>query len=284
MMEQFGSHNWSKFTPDVKILLLCSFLIPFGSFMVLPFIPIFLNKHLNMPMSYIGWVLAAMSFIQFGGGLLGGIIAGRTGYKKTMLLALAIRTTGFVLLCLSNFVVNFAIPSVLLIASGAALYLPANKAYIVSHVSAENKALILSLSSSALNASMGLGPLIGGITILTNTNILFILATMLFFIVTILHLYFIYPCAQLENLKIELTVIEVMPNSPALGFGTLRLASGIGAAGSAILGGILFDVALKNNQLNDFWLWIAIQALFIIASYFMLSFLKKSCKLATIIK
>ena len=172
---------------DVRVLLACSFLIPFGSFMVLPFIPIFMSRQLGLSMSMIGLLLAAMSFIQFGGAFLGGLLGEALGHKRAMVWALLVRSAGFGLLTASAWVPSLAIPSVLLIAAGAALYVPACKAYVVSAVPAPSQALALSLSNSAMNAGMGLGPLLGGLAIEGHAFPMFGIVTAVFVAVTALH-------------------------------------------------------------------------------------------------
>ena len=155
--------------------------------MVLPFIPIILNRHADMSMSLVGIVLAIASLIQFGGGFIGGFIADHCGLKPTMIGALIVRTLGFSLLTAAYWQGLFIIPAIMLIATGAALYLPANKAYIVNAAPQENRALFLSLSNAALNAGMGLGPLIGGLFIMHHARTLFAVVMLIFMVLTLVH-------------------------------------------------------------------------------------------------
>lgn len=155
--------------------------------MVLPFIPIFLSERAGLRLEVVGLVLALSSLIQFGGGLIGGIVADRFGLKPTMILALSIRTAGFAFLTISHWLSAMMIPAILIIAVGAALYLPANKAYIVDSVDREEKAIFLSLSNALLNAGMGLGPLIGGLFILGHSVVLFSGVSLCFLFLVPLH-------------------------------------------------------------------------------------------------
>ncbi len=169
------------------MLLACSFLITLGSYMTLPFIPILLTRSAGMAMSTIGIVLAAMTAIQFGGGILGGVAADRFGPRRTMLLALTIRTCGFLLLGLSCWRSRLVVPAALLTATGAALYLPSNKAYLVERIALEQRPLVLSASTSMLNLGMAVGPLVGGAALLGHARWLFAGVTLLFGIITLLH-------------------------------------------------------------------------------------------------
>jgi MFS family permease len=151
----------------LRFLLLSSFLIPLGSFMVLPFMSVFLHERLGMGLGTIGVVLAVASLVQFSGGIVGGALADRIGLRRTMLSALVIRT---VLTC-----------------CGAALYLPANKAYLVHGVDDERRPAFLSAGNAALNAGMAVGPLIAGPFVLSSPGWLFVAVTALFVLVTAGH-------------------------------------------------------------------------------------------------
>ena len=186
-MARFGIPNWTELPKKLQILLFSSFLIPLGSFMVLPFIPIFLSERAGLRLEVVGLVLGLSSLIQFGGGLIGGIVADRFGLKPTMILALSIRTAGFAFLTISHWLPAAMLPAILIIATGAALYLPANKAYIVDSVDQEERAIFLSLSNALLNAGMGLGPLIGGLFILGHSVVLFSGVSLCFLFLVPLH-------------------------------------------------------------------------------------------------
>jgi predicted MFS family arabinose efflux permease len=173
---------------STRILLFCSFLIPFGSFLVLPYVPIMLSNTGGMDMRAVGWILAVTSLIQFGGGLVGGVIADRIGLKKAMVLGLLTRSLGFGLIVLSTQELSLLIPSVFLIAAGAAIYLPANKAYLIRGLTDEQRSIFLSFSNSAFNAGMGLGPLVGSFFILSNPSGLFSFTLGIFVLATALHI------------------------------------------------------------------------------------------------
>ncbi|SHG69095.1 MFS transporter [Streptoalloteichus hindustanus] len=176
-----------RLPPGLRFLIASSFLIPFGSFMVLPFMSIFLHQRLGMSLGWVGFVLAAASLIQFSGGVVGGAVAERLGLKRTMVLALVVRTAGFALFVAAMAWSAAAVPALLLTACGAALYLPANKAYIVRSTDEERKPLFLSVSNSALNAGMALGPLVAGLLILDAPLLVFGVTTGIFVVMTVCH-------------------------------------------------------------------------------------------------
>ncbi|MBQ0825132.1 MFS transporter [Streptomyces tagetis] len=171
----------------LRFLLLSSFLIPLGSFMVLPFMSVFLHERLGMGLGAVGVVLALASLVQFSGGIVGGAVAERIGLRRTMLWALVIRTAGFVGLLLTLLWPPLAVAALLLTCCGAALYLPANKAYLVHGVDDARRPAFLSAGNAALNAGMAVGPLIAGPFVLSRPGWLFLAVTALFVLVTAGH-------------------------------------------------------------------------------------------------
>ncbi|MEU0581744.1 MFS transporter [Streptomyces griseoincarnatus] len=174
-------------TGPLRFLLLSSFLIPLGSFMVLPFMSVFLHERLGMGLGTVGVVLAVASLVQFSGGVVGGALADRIGLRRTMLWALVVRTAGFAGLLLALRWPPFAIWALVLTCCGAALYLPANKAYLVHGVDDERRPAFLSAGNAALNAGMAVGPLIAGPFVLSSPGWLFAAVTTLFLVVTAGH-------------------------------------------------------------------------------------------------
>ncbi|MFB9467193.1 MDR family MFS transporter [Streptomyces cinereospinus] len=170
-----------------RFLLLSSFLIPLGSFMVLPFMSVFLHERLGMGLGTVGVVLAVASLVQFSGGVVGGALADRIGLRRTMLAALVVRTAGFVGLLLALRWPPLAVGALVLTCCGAALYLPANKAYLVHGVDDEHRPAFLSAGNAALNAGMAVGPLIAGPFVLSSPGRLFVAVTALFVLVTAGH-------------------------------------------------------------------------------------------------
>ncbi|WP_413251827.1 MFS transporter [[Kitasatospora] papulosa] len=171
----------------LRFLLLSSFLIPLGSFMVLPFMSVFLHERLGMGLGTVGVVLAVASLVQFSGGVAGGALADRIGLRRTMLFALIVRTAGFVGLLLALRWPPLAVGALILTCCGAALYLPANKAYLIHGVEEERRPAYLSAGNAALNAGMAVGPLIAGPFVLSSPGWLFVAVTALFVVVTAGH-------------------------------------------------------------------------------------------------
>lgn len=178
---------FSSFDGPLRFLLLSSFLIPLGSFMVLPFMSVFLHERLGMGLGTVGVVLAVASLVQFSGGIAGGALADRIGLRRTMVWALIVRTAGFVGLLAALRWPPSAVPALVLTCCGAALYLPANKAYLVRGVDDDHRPAFLSAGNAALNAGMAVGPLVAGPFVLSSPGWLFVTVTALFIVVTAGH-------------------------------------------------------------------------------------------------
>ncbi|MEU3186339.1 MFS transporter [Streptomyces sp. NPDC006923] len=168
-------------------LLAASFLITLGSFAVLPYMSVLLHDRLGLGLGTVGVVLAVASLVQFSGGVAGAALARRIGLRGTMLVALAVRTAGF-----GAFVPGLGSPVVavgalLLVSCGAALYLPANKAYLVAGAPEAERARLLSLSGAAFNAGIALGPPVAAPFVLSSPGVLFAVVTAVFAAVGIGH-------------------------------------------------------------------------------------------------
>lgn len=175
------------FTGPQRFLLAGSFLIPLGSFAVLPFMSVLLHERLGMGLGAVGVVLATASLVQFSGGVAGGATAERIGLRRTMLLALVIRTAGFAAFLPGLRHAYVAVAALFLVSCGAALYLPANKAYLVHGVEETRRPLLLSASGSALNAGIALGPLAAAPFVLNSSAGLFTAVAALFAAITAGH-------------------------------------------------------------------------------------------------
>ncbi|MGA5562943.1 MFS transporter [Streptomyces platensis] len=196
------SAKWRTFrglSSSLKSLIVLSFVVALGSYMVTPFIGVLMVQAVGLDVRLAGVLVAVATFIQFGGSILGGLVVDRLGLKRTMVGSLAVRTTGLLLLGLAVKVPWVAYPAVVLVAAGPALYHPANKAYIVTCVSDELRPLFLGVSSAALNAGMGLGPLLAAVLIDADPVMLLLGAAALFGLITLAHQLTMRPLARRQD-------------------------------------------------------------------------------------
>ena len=177
---------------DTKFLLFASFLIPFSSFAFLPFLTIILDAKTEMSFRHIGVLLSIMTIIQYCGGFVSGFIVQMTNQRFVMLLALALRCSGFLLW---NFA-GFLWVSLVLVAAGSSLYLPANKSYLVGRIAKQHRSFFLSLSNVALNMGMVLGTMLGGIFALRYTYWVTNIISFLFLSLFAAHIFCIQSLPQ----------------------------------------------------------------------------------------
>lgn len=164
--------------------------------MVTPFLGIFFSHTIHMNIETIGTLLALATFIQFGGGIIGGMIAHKFGPKQTMVFALIFRTAGFLLLAVATVIHQVIILAIFLVAAGSALYMPANKAYIVSGVIDKHKPLYISIANASFNAGMALGPLVAALLIGKEPAWMFLSIALTFFVLAIFHHVQLMPIAS----------------------------------------------------------------------------------------
>ncbi|MET4927010.1 MFS transporter [Streptomyces sp. PSRA5] len=160
-----------------------SFLITLGSFAVLPYMSVLLHDRFGLGLGVVGAVLAVASLVQFSGGVVGAALAARIGLRATMLVALAVRTAGFAAFVPGLTRPVVAVGALFLVSCGAALYLPANKAYLVAGCGPERRPGLLAASGSAFNAGIALGPPAAAPFVLTSPAGLFTGVAVLFALV-----------------------------------------------------------------------------------------------------
>ncbi|WP_078079597.1 MFS transporter [Streptomyces niveus] len=170
-------------TASQVFLLGASFLITLGSFAVLPYMSVLLHVRFGLGLGVVGAVLAVASLVQFSGGVVGAALAARIGLRATMLVALAVRTAGFAAFVPGLTRPLVAVGALFLVSCGAALYLPANKAYLVAGYGHERRPGLLAASGSAFNAGIALGPPAAAPFVLTSPAGLFTGVAVLFALV-----------------------------------------------------------------------------------------------------
>ncbi|MBA2813623.1 MFS transporter [Streptomyces sp. KM273126] len=185
-----------RVTAPQAFLLAASFLITLGSFAVLPYMSVLLHQRLGLGLGTVGIVLAVASLVQFSGGVFAGVLAERIGLRVTMLTALAVRTAGFAAFVPGMASPVLAVGALFLVSCGAALYLPANKAYLVDGADDADRPRLLSASGSAFNAGIALGPPAAAPFVLGSPTVLFSCVTALFALVGVGHALLPPPAAH----------------------------------------------------------------------------------------
>lgn len=81
------SAKWRTFrglSSSLKSLIVLSFVVALGSYMVTPFIGVLMVQAVGLDVRLAGVLVAVATFIQFGGSILGGLVVDRLGLKRTM--------------------------------------------------------------------------------------------------------------------------------------------------------------------------------------------------------
>ncbi|OLR92510.1 MFS transporter [Actinokineospora bangkokensis] len=170
-----------------RFLLASSFVTTLGSFAVLPYMSVLLERRLGFGLGAVGTVLAVTSFLQFAGCVAGAGVAEWAGLQRTLLVALVLHVLGF-----GGFLAGLHWPAatvagLISISCGSALYLPAAKAYLVAGVDEERRPLLLSMSNSALNSGLALGPVVSGPFVLDRSGVVFGVVAALFAVMAVGH-------------------------------------------------------------------------------------------------
>ncbi|MFT3742195.1 MAG: MFS transporter [Gammaproteobacteria bacterium] len=170
-----------------KFIILNSLIFSVSSFMIMPFLAIFLSKNMHMSAAEIGILLAIVTFISYGGSIVGGIVTHWIGLNTAMILALILRSMGFILLATATIAPKLSILATSLIAMGSAIYMPANKAYTMLTAAEKLKPLFVSISNATVNMGMAIGPLITTFFIHDNPIWLFNAIAFLLMMMALLH-------------------------------------------------------------------------------------------------
>ncbi|WP_345117323.1 MFS transporter, partial [Bartonella jaculi] len=175
-----------SFKASIKLILLTNLLSNVGVFMVVPFLAIYLSKLNSLSAIEVGTIIGIAFWCQRAGSLLGGILSDYVHIKKTMLLGLAIRIPGYLII---GFTHNFylLLLSCVFIGLGSSLYFPAAKSFLVKNVSQADKVDILSTRLIFSNIGTAIGPLLGMLIFKIHPPLLFSFVGFLFCLLFLLN-------------------------------------------------------------------------------------------------
>ncbi|MDH5414451.1 MAG: MFS transporter, partial [Flavobacteriaceae bacterium] len=95
--------SFTGLSPEIWWLALITFINRAGT-MVIPFLTLYLTKHLEFTLSEVGWVMSSFGIGSFLGSWLGGKLTDKIGYYKVMFWSLLL--TGFLFITL-QYVTSF---------------------------------------------------------------------------------------------------------------------------------------------------------------------------------
>lgn len=149
--------------------------------MVMPFLSIYLNEELGVPMTLVGLVLLISAVVGSVGQLIGGELADIVGRKKIMALSMASRCLIFLGLAYviaggADLVIIAAMIAVSSLAGS--LFEPASNALIADVVAPKKRLEAYGLLRVGGNLGWALGPLLGGVLAMISYPFLFLISAL----------------------------------------------------------------------------------------------------------
>lgn len=155
--------SFTGLSPEIWWLALITFINRAGT-MVIPFLTLYLTKHLEFTLSEVGWVMSSFGIGSFLGSWLGGKLTDKIGYYKVMFWSLLL--TGFLFITL-QYVTSFwgFVVGVFITMTVADTFRPAIFVSLNAYSKPENQTRSLTLIRLAINLGFSFGPFLGGLII-----------------------------------------------------------------------------------------------------------------------
>ena len=155
--------SFTGLSPEIWWLALITFINRAGT-MVIPFLTLYLTKHLGFTLSEVGWVMSSFGIGSFLGSWLGGKLTDKIGYYKVMFWSLLL--TGFLFIGL-QYITSFwgFVVSVFITMTVADTFRPAIFVSLNAYSKPENQTRSLTLIRLAINLGFSFGPFLGGLII-----------------------------------------------------------------------------------------------------------------------
>ncbi|MBT8384280.1 MAG: MFS transporter, partial [Bacteroidia bacterium] len=155
--------SFTGLSPEIWWLALITFINRAGT-MVIPFLTLYLTKHLEFTLSEVGWVMSSFGIGSFLGSWLGGKLTDKIGYYKVMFWSLLL--TGFLFIAL-QYVTSFwgFVVGVFITMTVADTFRPAIFVSLNAYSKPENQTRSLTLIRLAINLGFSFGPFLGGLII-----------------------------------------------------------------------------------------------------------------------
>jgi len=145
-------------------LLALTTLINRAGAMVIPFLSLYLSKHLNFSLGEVGWVMTFFGIGSVIGVYLGGKFSDIFGYYKVMYSSLILTGIAFLILQFISSFYGMCI-GVLLLTLVADAFRPAMWVALSEYSKIENRTRSLTLIRLAINLGFSMGPAVGGLII-----------------------------------------------------------------------------------------------------------------------
>lgn len=164
--------RWAKllsaWPPAFYALMATRLVSALGFSIVMPFIPIYLNKKLGVPEWQVGIILAMTAVTRAIAQAVGGELSDRFGRKGVLAISCAMRMIGFLAMGFMVMTGAGLVPVtavILFLFATGALFMPASDALVADVVKPARRVQAYGLMRIATNVGWGTGPAIGGLLV-----------------------------------------------------------------------------------------------------------------------
>ncbi|RIW31363.1 MFS transporter [Bacillus salacetis] len=173
-------------TKDIKVTLSSAFLLNFAGFAVFSFLAVYLSNTLHLSAVESGTVLSILTLSSRLLPFITGSIGDKYGFKRAMGIGLILRGLGFTALAFSSNFLSVSL-SAFFIGIGAAFYEPSALAYFSNEKNLDLRKKHFIYLNLALNGGAIIGPLLGGVLLLIDPRVPFLISAFIFFMLYIVQ-------------------------------------------------------------------------------------------------
>ncbi|EJQ38340.1 MULTISPECIES: MDR family MFS transporter [Bacillus cereus group] len=207
-----------KIPVPIKVLLTAVLFMNTGSFMIMPFLALYLTNDLHFSSWEVGTILTTILVSQRGLPIFTGFIGDRVSHTVNVIVGVMVRALGFGAFVFANSFWSVTIAA-FLIGFGGALFDPSVTAFFTSQKETVRKK-IFTYFNQMLNAGVIIGPLVGALLVKFNPVYPFTIAGIAMLVLSfILFIYRSkYPRTIKDNQKVLSSLKTVVSNKLFVGF------------------------------------------------------------------
>ena len=205
-------------SPAVQVLLVNSFGIAFGFFVLVPYLATYLRDERQFTAAAVGAILGLRVFCQQGLTLVGGTAADRFGARPVIIVGCALRCVAFAMFAVVDQVVGLVAASMLVGLAGA-FFSPAARAYIAVEAG-ERRLDAFALQNIASTVGALAGPLLGSVLVAVDFRWTAGVSAGIFAVLTVWQCFALpsRPVEPLATRALGMAVREALRNRSFLGF------------------------------------------------------------------
>ena len=205
-------------SPAVQVLLVNSFGIAFGFFVLVPYLATYLRDERHFTAAAVGAILGLRVFCQQGLTLVGGTAADKFGARPVIIVGCALRCVAFAMFAVVDQVLGLVAASMLVGLAGA-FFSPAARAYIAVEAG-ERRLDAFALQNIASTVGALAGPLLGSVLVAVDFRWTAGVSAGIFAVLTVWQCFALpyRPVEPLATRALGIAVREALRNRSFLGF------------------------------------------------------------------